>query len=65
MCLLSVGDLKVNVSKGRMSLRTAMLVQKVCDATSIGKVENRKYLCMSVADFKDSAIATLGDLDLQ
>ena len=23
MCLLSVGDLKVNVSKGRMSLRTA------------------------------------------
>ena len=26
MCLLSVGDLKVNVSKGRMSLRTAMVV---------------------------------------
>ena len=25
-CLLSVGDLKVNVSKGRMSLRTAMVV---------------------------------------
>ena len=29
MCLLSVGDLKVNVSKGRMSLRTAMVVS--CD----------------------------------
>ena len=26
MCLLSVGVLKVNVSKGRMSLRTAMVV---------------------------------------
>ena len=26
MCLLSVGDLKVNVSAGRMSLRTAMVV---------------------------------------
>ena len=26
LCLLSVGDLKVNVSAGRMSLRTAMVV---------------------------------------
>ena len=26
LCLLSIGDLKVNVSKGRMSLRTAMVV---------------------------------------
>ena len=30
MCLLSVGDLKVNVSKGRMSLRTAMVVFVKC-----------------------------------
>ena len=30
MCLLSVGDLKVNVSAGGMSLRTAMIVFVKC-----------------------------------
>ena len=30
MCLLRVGDLKVNVSSGRMSLRTAMIVVVKC-----------------------------------
>ena len=30
LCLLRVGDLKVNVSSGRMSLRTAMIVLVKC-----------------------------------
>ena len=43
LCLLSVGDLKVNVSKGRMSLRTAMVVFVKC-RRSESKCFKRSYV---------------------
>ena len=55
LCLLSVGDLKVNVSKGRMSLRTAMVVscyeQKGKSKSNIVCLCRLQWLCLlSVGD---------------
>ena len=57
MCLLSVGDLKVNVSAGRMSLRTAMVVScyehKRKSKSNIVCLCGLQWLCLlSVGDLK-------------
>ena len=49
LCLLSVGDLKVNVSKGRMSLRTAMVVFVKC-RRSESKCFKRSYVFVDCTD---------------
>ena len=49
LCLLSVGDLKVNVSKGRMSLRTAMVVFVKC-RRSESKCLKRSYVFVDCND---------------
>ena len=57
LCLLSVGDLKVNVSAGRMSLRTAMVVScyehKRKSKSNIVCLCGLQWLCLlSVGDLK-------------
>ena len=53
LCLLSVGDLKVNVSKGRMSLRTAATETKRKSTRNIVCLCGLQWLCLlSVGDLK-------------
>ena len=53
MCLLSVGDLKVHVSSGRMSLRTAATETKRKSKSNIVCLCGLQYLCLlSVGDLK-------------
>ena len=53
MCLLSVGDLKVHVSSGRMSLRTAATETKRKSKSNIVCLCGLQWLCLlSVGDLK-------------
>ena len=53
MCLLSVGDLKVHVSSGRMSLRTAATETKRKSKSNIVCLCGLQWLCLlSVGDLQ-------------
>ena len=47
LCLLSVGDLKVNVSSGRMSLRTAATKTKRKCKSNIVCLCGMQWLCLN------------------